>query len=574
MSSPEQQMYDWIKSLDDDALAAAMGLGGNFRPTDEWFRAMRNMSPRDIKEVFGRKDREPGTRGFGDHLDKLGVTPGELSVRRLPADDLDESAEMVVCEICEVPLNRFLGPDGFEWVHSRAWQTYDHDPIPKSVERPAYHLRKDLLCDFCGLSTINNPVIWSYTGDRIVNTSGNLDSDHGKSWAACQPCADIIDTGDVDRLIERVMSASSVMRAVRGHPEAEAVMRNQMYRTHWEFVPSITAKTYIGPPVKPSQLNPRMMPKIQAGLLKYWSKPELYDDLIKPGRGFTYSTPGMHVGWDRPQGVEHFIARFTDDNVMPSSVFDKHVKHLRTGIEFAELFWIDSRFTTESILAGHDLKDVSIAREELPSAHGLIIYEDPIGTIKRPHGEAGIRAVSWTLVPEGVWINFYIQGEDADPEVRDVAAFRAENGFLLCPNIGTGIPFVGLGDVDDDFRAHPGAGYLLTLIATWSFMNEPGIAEHTVMPVDKKQQRAAKRSGRKIPDVVVVSLRKRAPARPRNDSEQHRELKYRKKINGHWKMQFYGPKRGLRKRIYIRPYIARPDLPPPPPKAPVVKVLR
>ncbi len=504
---------------------------------------------------------------YSDELTKRGWDPNAGGVnywRSMPPDNLDERDEIMICRVCKLGLNRFTTPDGVDWVHSRTWERHDHEPEPVSIPRPAWHER-DLICDFCGQKGLK----WKYVGERMQHVRGNLGNDYGTSWGACGECAAFVDAGDIEGLGERIRAKSFVFRNAQSYAQDEMV--RQIKELHGRFLPSIHTREYIGPPVKGSRLNPRLMPKIQDGLARYWRKPDLYDRLIKPDRGFSYSVPGIHVGWERPEGMERFVARWTDD-VPPEFVFRKHTEHLAIGAEAASLYWISSSFTTLAATAGLDLKEVSIAREELPSPHGLIIWEDPVGEIQRPHGVAEVRAMSWTLVPEGVWVNVYIQGEDADPEIVDIAAFRAESGYLVCPNIGTGIPFVGLGGVDDDFRAHPG-NFLLTLIATWALMDQPGVAEQTVAQPDKKQQRAARRSGRSIPEVRVVNLRKR-PSRPHVDSEAHRELKYRKFVPGHWKRQFYGPKRGLRKRIYISPYVARPDLPAPPPKTPTVRVLR
>lgn len=510
-------------------------------------------------------------KNYSDHLDRLGVTVGRLDdsrlIQALP-DNLDESPEIMICEKCGTQLNRFSGPDGVIWVHSRAWQRYDHEPVVKAVPRPNWYERADLICDFCGSK---GRLLWKYEGDRFQQVSGSASfgHDYGTAWGSCQECSELVDAADVEGLIDRITAKSFVMRERRNDPEGMALMRDRMWDLHARLVPSFHSKTYIGPPVLPSKLSPRMMPKLRDGLHRYWTQDGLFERLIKPG--FNHSAPGMHAGWDRPETEEQFQARYPD-GTMPREVFDRHVNHLAVGVEAADLYWVSKDFTHLAATAGLDLKEVSIAREELPSRHGMIIWEDPIGEIPRPHGVASIRAITWTLVPEGVWLNAYIQAEDADPTVSDVAALRAAQGFFLCPNIGAGIPFVGLGGVDDDIKER--GNFVLTLIATWSLMNQPGVAEQEIARPDKKQQRAASRSGRSIPDVRIISLRKRPrPARD-TDADGGYELKYRRFTHGHWKMQFYGPKRGLRRRIYISPYIARPDLPERPPTTPTVKVLR
>lgn len=518
-------------------------------------------------------------RNYSEYLDKIGwdpssgidgfrvAPPPDDSTYTVPPDDLDDLPEITICAVCGVRLNRFTGPDGIlAYVHSRPWNRYDHDPIAKHVPRPPMH-EQDIVCDFCGLG---GDVIWRYTGDRIQQINGNLGNDFGHMFAGCRDCEPFVDAVDVEGLIDRLERVSSLMK-----DEHDLYVRNGIRRRlmdlHSRYLPSIHLKEYIGRPVKPAQLNPRLMPKIRDGLLRFWSHPDLYDRLIKPGHGV--SVPGVHVGWDRPTGLTDFMASFYGPDLIPREVFARHTEHLSMGIETAQLFYISSNFTTLAAQAGLELSDVSVTREELPSASGIIVYEDPIGEIARPYGMAGIRALSWTVVPEGVWINAYIQGEDGNPVVTDIAEMRAQYGYLMCPNIGAGIPFLGLGGVDDNFRRD--GNFLLTLLATWFLMAQPGVATETTAPHDKKLIRSAKRAGKRLPDVRIIDLRRHSRPRPEADTDtDRRKVSVRFMVRGHWKRQAYGPKRGLRKTIYVAPFLKGPDNAPLKTDVPTVRVLR
>jgi hypothetical protein len=107
-------------------------------------------------------------------------------------------------------------------------------------------------------------------------------------------------------------------------------------------------------------------------------------------------------------------------------------------------------------------------------------------------------------------------------------------------------------------------------------MTQPGVAEHSTAPVDKKLARSYQRThNRKLPDVRLVDLR-RQPRRPSEPTEEREGRKYRYRVyrRGHWKRQFYGPGRSLRKTIYINSYIAGPEGAPLYERPTTVKVVR
>jgi hypothetical protein len=310
------------------------------------------------------------------------------------------------------------------------------------------------------------------------------------------------------------------------------------------------------------------MPKLQMGLLRFWKHPDFLPTMNKNRRdkGQVHSLPGVHCGQE-----ERFALQFPPELPIPELVWQNHVNHLCAGIEGGELFWVSENFTQLAIMAGKDFDKLVISREELPAKFGFMVFASPIGELHRTHGAAAIRAVSWTLVPQGIWVNIYFQGEDADPDV-DVEQMRAESGWLKSPNSGGGVMF------DNEMASVPGDDFdfVRTIFATWFLMTQPGVAERHNAPVDKKLARSYQRAhGHKLPDVQLVDLRQQ-PRRSLSDTAHRvgRPLKERIYRKGHWKRQPYGPKRGLRKTIYVSAYIAGPtDAPLKAPK-PVVKVLR
>ncbi len=505
---------------------------------------------------------------YGEYLDKYGLQVGPSLLRTFADDDetsFDESEFMMACQVCDTALNRLTNAATAEiaWVHAKAWKRYDHDPVPTEVPRPLLHTRTDLLCDFCG---VNTTLKWSYVGSRLQHVSGNFGNDMGNIWGACQECSELIDQRDAVGTVQRCMTKSSLARETPdSHKPAVA---QELIAMHQQFMSTIREKRYVGPPIVSTVITAKLMPKVQQSMTRFWGHPDRYASLIRPG--FNVSVPGVHAQRD-----DTFAAQYYDGAVMPQEVFERHAAHQNLGVQAAQLYWVSADFTRLATLAGLDLTEIGLRRDHLPAANGLIVWQTPVGEIQRPYGVAAIRAMGWTLVPGGVWINVYIQPEDANPEITDVAALRAEHGWLVSPNNGSGIPFVEpWGTVDSDFQQQ--GNFLLTLIATWYLLRQPGVAEQTPAPVDKKIARAYQRNtGRRIPEVTLIDLRKRPKVERKPGEKKSWELKYKRYTSGHWRNQWY-PSRGEHDQIYISPYLAGADKPwrPGDDSTPTVKVLR
>lgn len=510
-----------------------------------------------------------GLNNWQNAMEKTGFRPGgtEMVIRHSdgvgPGGDW-EKPTITVCAVCDIVLNEvsFNGEQTF--LHARAWQKYDHEPVVKEIPRGEH---QGSLCDFCGLDNGN---VWVFEGNQVQAETGNGIHDYGRSWGSCAECAPFVVDKDIDGLLDRIMRVGPIASAAAtaDKPQIRAAMLGLL----GPYVDSVSNKTWIGPKRQPGRLDPRMMPKILAGLHKFWGHPNTYERMsgaLHTGRNL----PALSMGGDDNEpGM--FMVRYGPGQAIDPQAFARHVDHLHAGFNVSDLYWISAEFTQLAIMAGHDLDRLMITREELPSPFGLMVWEAPIGEIKRPGGDADIRAVSWTLVPGGVWFSIYMQGEDADPEI-DTAWMRSEYGFLMSPNPGVGLEF------SYDLGAIKNVGgmaqtVVTTLLSTMFLLQQPGVAEVSTAPVDKKLARSLARTGQKTPEVKLIDLRRRTRrSRPAESVEGGWTLQYRRFTKGHWKRQFYGPKRGLRKTIYVSPYVSgdehlplRPDTPP------TVKVLR
>ena len=498
-----------------------------------------------------------------------------ISRKRDEEHDLDRSENVIVCSGCNQLLNRFaVGQGDIIWAHPRPWVDYDHEPNPVEIPRHQFH---GTACDFCGEIA---PVRWLFIGEKMYLAALNEDGEQrrmdsmGDHFSACEDCGPLVRLRDYNGLWNRLSTVSEGTRYIHGEyekvaksPEELARLKKQ-HKQHtvnlWQtFIPTIHTVKEFKPPAK---LYARMMPKLQQGLIKYWNYDGLYDTIIGK-RGYPHSIPAVHVGLE-----DEFAATFPYPNTPTREQWTNHIQHLSAGIRAAELYWVKSNFVHLATMAGKDFEKLVITREELPAPFGFMIFEDPIGVIPRPGGEAAIRGFTWTLVPRGIWLNLYIQGEDGDPDV-DVEDMRQRLGYLMCPNTGSGVPFgeeIPCDKLDDKLQ------FLRTIFATWFLMSQPGVAEHTTAPVDKKYARSYQRTnGSKLPDVRLVDLR-RQPRSSTEPAETHEGRKYKFRVyrRGHWKRQFYGPGRSLRKTIYVNSYIAGPENAPLYERPATVKVVR
>lgn len=494
---------------------------------------------------------------------RVGITPGpRYAINSHPVEQ-GRSADLMgflnVCEICHESVNRMYDADGqIIWLHSRSYIRYNHDPKPIQIPRGTPGRKSD--CDFCGT---HGYMKWAYEGDVMEQRTGNTVQNYGHIWASCTDCAVFIEAGDIDGLNNRVMTHSIIARG-RTAPERQEISQS-IRELHERFLPTVHRRNYIGPPVEPAKLTPRHLPKLQTGLSRFWNHPGLFTRMnTRP-----CALPGIHA-----QREELFAVSYQTGEIDPDA-FARHTQQVANGTSVASLYWISEDFTSLATQAGQDLEEITMQADDLPSRFGLLVWARPIGEIQRPFGTAGIRAVSWSPIPGGIWVNVYVQTDDADPEIDDIAAWRSEWGWLMAPNVGVPLPFGALGRTEGDAR-HPD-NFLLTMFATWFLMKQPGVAEETSVAPDKALARSYKRANKKPPEVKLIDLRRhvRRQGETAEEAEARRSLSVRFMVKGHWRNQAYGPKRGLRRMMYISPFVKGPDgAPLKGENIPVVKVLR
>lgn len=501
--------------------------------------------------------------------------PPSVVTGKVSDDHPELSPTLTICKVCRLGLTVFTDARGVTtWRHSRSWVVQDHDPVPIEVTRDT---PRPQICDFCGREELLN---WQYKGKRIrdYDPIEHADNDYGFAWMSCETCASYIDVGDVEGLIDRNMRNTPFPLGTS--VENLQTIRARLLNLHGEFVPSIYERRWLGPPQPLPVMHPRQIPKIRDSVIKMWRSEMIFDNYRHSSK--IMGLPGFCYGLDIDEALDSggeeavmraFRTREPGTSFTPE-VFGRWVDHVSIGLMASELYYISPEFTQLAIQSGMDLPDISITREELPSANGFLIWADPVGEIQREDDSAGIRAVSWTLVPRGVWVTVYFQPEDGTRLHPVGGSIRAGIGWLVAPNPGLGFVFLQDSLKRPDAQVAT-ANVITTLLATWFLLRQPGVATVTEQPADKALTRAYKRAGRPSPSVQIVDLRRHVQAaRETPDPVERRRIGVRFMVRGHWKRQAYGPKRGLRKTIYVAPFLKGPDTAPLKTNRPVVKVLR
>lgn len=506
---------------------------------------------------------------FAAGLDSLGIDLAGSDARFVLSGQHEDQQLLArtMCRHCRQGLQVMLRPDGKRaLIHARVWEKYDHEPDP--IEIPA-GATKETLCDFCGSA---EEIRWHFRGARVVQRTGNLIKDPGDTWGACDTCGLLLQRQDLEGLLDRALTKEQI--AAEGLTLKQIKDRRLTALAGWvPFLGTITEVIDVRPDSatakRPARLTPQLMPKIQVGLVRFWNNTGIKELLHHPDRAWSAYLPSFCCGDTGTPTADDFCRIFEPGIEVPESAWDGHVRHLSAGIWKSDLYWVSSQFTQLANVAGRDLNTATLTREDLPSDNGVLIWEDSVGALPSDNGRtAAIRAVTWNLIPGGVWCAYYAQGEDADPDV-DVALMRQKLGWLICPNMGGALVF------DEHELGDDSSQVIRTLLATWFLLNQPGVAEVTHALVDKREARKYQRNHqRQQPEVRLINLRKQPQRHQPNDTGPRGPIDYRVYRKGHWKNQPYGPKRGQRREIYVAGYIAGPDgAPLRPPKADV-KVLK
>ncbi len=437
-----------------------------------------------------------------------------------------------VCAVCREPLSRRTNLFGeSELVHARGlYETYDHEPEPIAASQlpsaPKYR------CDYCHA---DNPT-WYHWGKAVVLAGSNF----GERWAACDICHVAVQRRHVMGVIRQIQ------RVTPNPARTERLLRELgpegAFPVLFAYIPTVNWWAPRQDPHHPPRLTAAQLPKVRARLVKMWDSD--FGARLVNAAVVSDGAPLPGIDYHNEDIFQARIPMVSREGVT------QFCKRQANGINVGELYWMSAEFTELALRAGRRMTDLSLAREDLPAASGLIYFDTPLTEMSVSGGELTVhlQVLSWVLVPRGIWVTTYgltdrIYGGDP----RMVEGF----GHLAPWNTGAGAPF-GSHDAAD-------APNIAVLLAAWALMQQERFATIRVeRPAPAKSgRRKPSRSQRAAADttVQVVDIRRRErTVEEKAAASSGRKIDYQQERAGHWKMQFHGPGRALRKRIWIDPY--------------------
>jgi hypothetical protein len=485
------------------------------------------------------------------------------------------SRDPLACKICRTAVSTLVHWDGqVEYLHARSWETYDHEPDPMLVARNDVQA----VCDFCTRSDI----AWEYfTQYELILKAGNSDSGFGTHWVVCNGCDTLIRHRDLDGLLQRHFD-SEVSQANRARwarerkrellkselVEERLVLREMMDR----FLSIIVSRQAYQPPEPVLPITARRLHRVRTRLTGFWADSEFYMNLVTKMEQTTL--PGADCDSDSVAGVP------LQQPTLPQ--IRAFTSRMQRSLATADLYWVSPDFTKLSIKAGKKLPNLTLSRGEVPTPSGLALFAEPITELVVSEdglAKALIVALTWTLIPGGVWLTLYCQPEQVWPDMdRDV--LRNNPGPLFPVNPGMGLPFdqdLTVLDVPED-----SGNVLPTLLAFWFLMRQPGVAETRDSEPDRKESRAyaRKNAGASLSPVRLVDLRRSRSASSGSASSgtSTRVITKRSLVGGatggFWRNQVCGPHRAERRPIWIDPFVRGPDGAPFADDVPTVRVVR
>lgn len=243
-------------------------------------------------------------------------------------------------------------------------------------------------------------------------------------------------------------------------------------------------------------------------------------------------------------------------------------------LRLAELYHVSAEMTTLAVGASKTMPDFGLARADMPSDYGLMVFATPIA-VDVPEGEPHLRisAVSWGLwshadsafAPDGaVWVTLWSDtwdmfGDSMGDMIQQGRMSQAQLTAVCQPGNRLTCrgefqwPFAPEISADDESLKVPAAGVLK---CAWLLMQQQTIAE-------SREEHLPKSGRRKLADRSPDLMRTRVITLRRGVSEgghsgSHREYLSRWVVRGHWRQQWYAH-RGVHRPIWIAPHIKGPE---------------
>jgi hypothetical protein len=237
---------------------------------------------------------------------------------------------------------------------------------------------------------------------------------------------------------------------------------------------------------------------------------------------------------------------------------DLLARHVRA----ADLYWVSPDMAALAVSAGQQLAAVDFGPDVRPSACGLMLFADGVGSIPYPPIEIPVDAVAWGPSPDGLLMSALLD------RAAISRAVETAGGEL---DVGSTPPLVPLKGAVLPVEAEPGPLAALdgdlpttivqTVAAAWLLMQQPNLVDRTQSIQPKKSERGANaRLGLPDPEVSLVELRRQYTPDDREETGDDGGRRYRHRwvVSGHWK-NAWRPSVQQHRKVWVAAHVKGPD---------------
>ncbi|MEU1273039.1 hypothetical protein [Streptomyces sp. NPDC005799] len=301
-------------------------------------------------------------------------------------------------------------------------------------------------------------------------------------------------------------------------------------------------------------IRPQDLPEIRADVLHWHLQhgPAFFDICIRAGK--------MDI---RPAGPTHeaaaYLAKAEADRIMR-----------------ADLYWIDAHMAELAMTAAESLPEFTLMPEDLPSPHGLMVFEKPVYTYIEDGRQTHLTAVAWgpfnyeNFPYGGTWISWYSDREtnlEAEANVGSLGNTEKRIMRAALPALSYDqeevYPFspaplparTSRGQEAQPFSLDGRYRTSELLRVSWLLMQQP-LADVSEVEPDRAARKRLRRAGREPAMVRIIGLRR--PKSSTDHGNSDREYHHQWVVRGHWRQQWH-PKREVHRPVWIAPHIKGPE---------------
>lgn len=235
----------------------------------------------------------------------------------------------------------------------------------------------------------------------------------------------------------------------------------------------------------------------------------------------------------------------------------------RLNLLDAELWFVGAEMCDLLMAAAPSMPATELHPHDVPDRSGLVVFARPLMGLDADGSPYNVAVGAYLWGPgehrvfgEAIGISAY--GPHVFPDRGLTEPYLQPLGGCIWP-FGASAEVELVGDAATDASMVEDRRFLQAL---WYLAEQPGVASnHRSLPT--VHNKAKKRRGDKPPDPVRVVHLARRPATATGtrseDEATKRDYTVRWMVRGHWRNQAYGPKHGLRRPLFIHPYLKGPE---------------